>query len=470
MRKSKIWEIQPFGVDDPEEIKNIPVEVMTRKEATAFLLGAEDVTTATSRADVKGKEMRKRDQVGVQSPPEPVGEIELWRVAIYDGLKVWIAYTVNGDSQPSKFIHVERWDETKQRTDGSGGTLALGGGSPDGPFKHEVFQPVPNTMLGLPGLASIFDLHAAGVKISRKLVSQLLALKKLLVYSGSGDDAMKVTKAQDQDAIKVRDFKSFATVDVGGTRNELEPGMEMLGQWFQNQGGGVRQLAAGSAQAANTATAATYLQNGASMRLGRFRNRLWMLAARCLEEIAFLSLFADPWAYRELEMPLGPGISVGVVFNRAEIAADAVSFMFDVEPFSVPLYDPTAQQQRIAAFVAFVQPLIPLMQVGMVNPAAVARVGRVDFGLDDVDDLFNLDNMQTMATTALLQQNQQALQPAPVQNIVRNAMQGPAQVQRGAANARGQPGRAGGAGNRPPPAQQRPGAGSARPQPAFAGA
>ena len=442
--------IGQLGVDDPAVAEQLGVDVMTTEEAAAWIAGMNmREYSSDERTGRYARDMRKQGQGSAFHSDEPSGEVNLWRVAIYDGNKVWIVYTPDSENQPKKFLHVERWDETKQRDDGTGQVLELGGGSPAGPFRALTFYPVVNSLIGLPGLAAIYDLHDAAKKISNKLVNQLLSLKNLLLYEKSAaDDAIKVTKAKDLDSIAVRDASKFNVAPIGGTRGELAPGLEMLSAMFGNIGGNTRQVS-GTEQSADTATAATYMQNGANMRLGRFRSRLWKLASDCSEEIAFLGLFADPWAYKALEMPMAPGISIPVVFNRAEIAADAEHFMFAVEPFPTPIFDPMMKAQRIDAFLAFVTNNMPMIQMGILNPLAVARIGRTEYGIDDVEDLLpGLDQLAPTAGQMLMQRNTMGLMPNGIQQMTRQLGQ---MQQQG--------------GGQPPPQGGRPGG----PRPAPAG-
>ncbi len=465
--------VDSIGADIPAEPQ--PVEhptglpVMTRDEATAFLLGLDDRETADTPTRAAKDRMQERDQAGVREQVEgDTHEIDLWRVAIYDGTKVWIAYAPDQEAQPAKFLHIEEWTEVKNRPDGNGGELQLGGGSPQGPFRAAVFQPVPGTLLGLPGLSVIWDLHDASKKLSTKLVNQLMALKNLLLHSRSAaDDAMRVARAEDQQCIAVQDAKSFATVEIGGTRGELETGIDRLGTWFGNTAGGPRQVG-GTEQSASTATAASYLQNGANMRLMRFRTRLWRLGSEIAEELAFLTLFADPWATKELEYQLAPGLMLPVTFNRAEIAADAIDFMYELEAFPVPLFDANARAQAKLMFLDFVLKAMPLIQVGGMNARALGRIGRVDFGVEDVDELFPFNEIAGQAEKAIMMQNAMHLMPSQAQAGMQMAgrMPGPAspnqltgQVQAQAAmRGGGAPGRAA------PSPQQRP-AGPAKTKP-----
>lgn len=424
--RDRLREMVPYGVDDPEAaFQKYGVEVMTREEATTWLLKATDRRTTQSETGIRRRQMKDQDLQGVRDKDQKeTDEIDLWRVAIYDGDKTHIVYTIDGPSQPSKFLHIETWQEENVRNDGTGNPIVVGGGSPDGPFKYLSFQPVRYSLLGLPALATIYDLHEASVKLSSKFVNQLLALKNLLLYSrDAASDAARVARAKDLDSLAVTDASKFTVAQIGGTRQELSPGINVLGEWFGNMGGGIRQIG-GTSESATTATAASYLQNGATMRLNRFRARVQKLTHTIAKELAFLGLFADPESYRVMQMQLLPGVSIPIEFNRANIMADAMDFNFELEPFSAPVFDPMQMSQRVTQFLGLVTQSAALLQMGIINPQGLARVGRQYYGIDEVDSLFNLDQMtpQYIATVAAAGAMHQM--PAQIQQAVKQQSQG----------------------------------------------
>lgn len=460
VKKSKIALSNSFGVDDHTEAAEFGLPVMTTAEAAEwFALKAEVPQDGTTRSNRAKKSIQKRDQgSAATNRPQQDEEVILWRVAVYNGNECWIVYIADSEAQPDKFIHAERWDAIKKRPDGLGGELELGGGSPLGPFRACSFQDVPGSILGISGIRIIFDLHNSAKKLSSKYVKELLGLKNIFMYKkGAEADAGRVVKARDQDSVAVQDPSNFATIAIGGTRNELVPGMEWLGQAFGNQAGGVRQIG-GSEQSASTATAASYLQNGATMKMSRFRNRIWKLAKDCAKEIAYLTLFADPWAYREMQMEIAPNVDVLVAYNRSKMAADAINFMFDVEPFPVPIFDPSMKAQQATQFLSLVMNFLPGIQMGIINPKGLLKLGRIYYGLEDVNELITLPDTPG-ATQGLMQQNIQGLGPADqqqqgrnnrfagfVQNRIGQAMESAAQGQ--------QPGQPGGVGIQQPKTQQ----------------
>lgn len=419
MKRNKIRTETPYGVDDPAAAyEKYGVEVMTREEATDWLLKLSDRKNVKSETGTRKRSMREKDTRGVRDKEtKELDEIDLWRICVYQGDETFIVYVNDGPTQPEKFIHVERWQDTNIRNDGNGGFVEVGGGTKQGPLKFVSFQGVRASLLGLPGLATIYDLHEASKKISTKLVNQLLALKNLLLYSrDAAGDAARVAKAKDQDSLAVTDASKFQVAQIGGTRAELEPGLRTLGEWFGNTGGGLRQMG-GSEQSADTATAASYLQNGAQMRLTRFRNRIYDCACDVAMELAFLGLFADPKAYRTVQMALMPGVSVPLVFNRANIMADAMMFTFGLMQFPAPVFDPMMMAQRTTQFLGLVMQSLPGIQMGVINPAGLANLGRTCYGIDDIDSLVNLDQFSPQIPLMLASANANLAMPAQLQML-----------------------------------------------------
>jgi hypothetical protein len=393
----------PFG-RDPEELaaagEQPPVPVMSREEAVQYL--------SKLAGQIREQSNLRDDSLSTQNPnierdiADHESEVLLWRVAIYEPGKVWEAYIADDPEQPNKFLLVQRWDGKQTVTDGEGNNLEVGPNSPDGPFDCLYSLPRRRSILGVPGLVHIYDLHKAGVKLSTKLINQLMKMKSVLAYPrGEKESADRIRKSQDDVVIEVTDPRKIITQKYGGADEQLPGAIEMLGSWFGNAGGGVRQMA-GTQQSASLATTASFMQQGAQQRINKFRLRLHRLCARVVTKVAHMAIFANPMAMETIQMQMGVGpngqpIYIPYEFNRAELDADALAFKFDIEPFTAPPMDPVMQSQRILTFLQVVGQNMQWIMQGVMDGPTLLEIGRVYFGIENASQLFpGLSGQQMM--------------------------------------------------------------------------
>lgn len=390
---------------DPEELApgDVPegIEVMTRVEAEQYIGSLQRHGSGWASGDAKSPVARgARDNA-----TDNDDTIQLWYCAIYYGNIVYKAVIADTDGQPGKFLLFER-----------------AYGHPRGPFEFQRITNVSDSLLGVPLLSKIYDLHDSCKKLGNKLVKQLLNIKNLGVANKSNrDDAAAVKKAEDQDLVLLNDVKGITVLPLGGIRPEFMVGLDLLQTQFGNQSGNVRQTG-GTQQAADTATAASYLQAGGQKRIQRSQRRIKRLLDRVVAQIAFLCLFAgEPdrvgSAMRRVEMPLPDGQVIAVVLRTDEMAKDAMEFNFAIQSWNAPPADPMVQARRIVEYLGLVGQMLPLVQLGLIKPAGLISIGRANYGIDNIDELIN-------DPTGMRQQVEAAaFQGVPIPPQVNHAMQ-----------------------------------------------
>lgn len=392
--RSKAIESRTFGRDPEDYMQPMPngqmpegapegIEVMTREEAVAWLSQATDKHAYKSTANDRKVQGMGAKGVAAQDPDKD--QLLLWHVAIYHGDCVYIAYIPDTDSQPDKFLVFEKYKH-----------------HPKGPYAHVTFGDVRGNILGVPGLASIMDLHDAGRRISSKAVKEMLKMQSTLVYSeDASDDAMRVWKNQGDGPVRVRDVSKLTTMVWGGVPKEYYDGMSFLDDRFSHTGSNVR-LTSGSAPDSKTASQDIQKQGNAARRMSLIPKRMRGLMRTVAEMLIYQSIFNNPVGERTVAVPAPDGTTVPVNVNPAEMQADALSFQYDIEPFDYAGTDPLTERNSILQFLEFyMDKLLPGVLQGALKPEAVAEIGRVNFGIDNIEDL--IGNLPSLVQAAAQQ-------------------------------------------------------------------
>lgn len=369
-RKSRLPGL--LGVDPPEYAAlGIPAgtPVMSRAEAAEWL------ASRTPRPD-DGLSGSAQSPEATRPLDEDDETVQLWYAAVYDGNRVYVVIIPDTQGAPPKFLSCRLWS-----------------GHPRGPFEFARVKIVRDSLLGVPLLASIFDLHQAAVKLGNKLVRQLLNLKNLAVADKSNkDDAMTVKQAQDQELVLLNNTKGATVLSMGGTRPELYEGLSNIERQFGNQSGNVRQNG-GTEQAGDTATVATYLQAGGAKRVRRAASAVRGVIGNVVGQFAYRMFFAGPEdavgvpGFHTLEWPVPGDKPIRLTIESPELAADVLDFSFTIDAWGAQTLDPSMRRAAVTQFLELVARLMPLVQVGAVRPEALATIGREEYGIRNVDQI-----------------------------------------------------------------------------------
>lgn len=359
------------GAPRAQELAGVPV--MTREEAAAEL-------QAHGSNDFGSGDMRSPHGVKENDGPPPF--IQLWRVACYEGNSVNIAYIADDDKQPQKWLYYERHV-----------------GHPNGPFSCARARWASDSMLGPPLLSAVENVHSACVKLGNKMIRQLMNMKNLAVAKKENrNDAMRMKKAEDSTICLVDDPESIKPVAMGGITREFPAGLQWLQQQFGNQAGNIRQVG-GTEGGADTATVASFMQQGGRQRLRRTSLKIKRILDDVTAFVAFALVF-DRGAgsvgipgYRQVEFKTPSGEAIPVIMREGleadEQCADILRFTFEVESWATQITDPNMLAARFVQFLDAAGRVMPMVQMGVLKPSAPARMARQIFGLPGADAYFN---------------------------------------------------------------------------------
>jgi len=305
---------------DPEVIKSAP----------RLQMGRINATQADKLAGFQG------------DPYQLVDMIELWEIAVYMGDRTMI-YTLTDLGGNSKWARdpYEFW------------------GPESGPYLKLYFTGVRSNSMPLSYASRILDLHNAGVETSSRFIEGIKNTKLQHIYRpGEEDLADAMMNGGDNEWFK-GDPTSVADVKSGGLIAELEPGMEVIMQLFNNASVS-SQLIGGQADISKTATAATILQGNAQARLTIMKERALKILSKVFEHMAWYQ-DNDPYLDETLVARLPGGVRVELKNTPDLREGKFTDFVFSVEAYAAKPMDPAVKLDKL---IQALQLLPLLMQLG----------------------------------------------------------------------------------------------------------
>lgn len=153
-------------------------------------------------------------------------------------------------------------------------------GPKTGPYTFLSFSPpVPGNPLPVQFAGVWADLHILANRMAKKIIEQADRQKDVIGYKRAAqDDAEELRKAGDGDMIAMDDPTAVQTMHVGGQQQSNELHLSELMQYFNMMAANTEQLG-GSQINAKSATAATLLQQNASIGLSDAQDLLYKAAA-----------------------------------------------------------------------------------------------------------------------------------------------------------------------------------------------
>lgn len=246
-------------------------------------------------------------------------------------------------------------------------------GLKDGPYTFLALSPpTPGNPMPVPPIGVWNDLHVCANRMASKIVEQAERQKDLLFYKrAASDDAEEARNAGDGDAIAVDDPDAMKTASFGGQQNSNETHLAQLQSWFNMMAGNPNQLG-GQAVPANSATAATILQNNSTVALedmkdavyqtaaSEARKRAWYLHTDPLMQVPLTK--RQPMPPQIVQGPMGPTITpptmqeVQVILTPEMRSGDFLDYTFDIMPESMGRLDSRAQFQQGLEFTTKIIP------------------------------------------------------------------------------------------------------------------
>lgn len=299
-------------------------------------------------------------------------------------------------------------------------------GVKEGPYSFlTLTPPVPGNPLPVPSVGIWYDLHVLSNRMAKKIIEQAERQKDIVAYKrASGDDAEELKNAADGEAVAVDDPDAVKVLPFGGQQNSNEAHLASLQNWFNMMAGNPNQVG-GLGVEAKSATAASLLQNNASIGLEDMkdlvyqfaategRRRAWYMHTDPMMNIPLTRRVMQPPFY--IQGPQGPIMTQPPMMNDTQVMltpearrGEFMDFMFDIQPESMGRRD---SRTRFAQAVDFATKIMPaamsaaqaamMLGIPFSAKALILRMAK-DEGIDWMDEVFydpefQMQLMQQMA-------------------------------------------------------------------------
>lgn len=236
-------------------------------------------------------------------------------------------------------------------------------GGERGPYELLRFQPIPDNIMPVPPTAAWLDIHELTNNVLTKTANQARRQKTVLAYGVTGkDDAERIRKAGDGDAIGVADPAQLREIAYGGPDQSNQAMLFTLRDLFSWQAGNLDALGGLSPQS-GTLGQDQLLGASASKRLERMRQEFYTFA-----EHTGQSLGKELWYDPSIEIPLvkrspQSGIEIPMQFDEAEKEGDYFDYNIEIDPYSMQHQAPGEKLNSLAQIIGqFIMPMAPFMQ------------------------------------------------------------------------------------------------------------
>lgn len=284
-------------------------------------------------------------------------------------------------------------------------------GVKEGPYTLLTFTPaVPGNPLPVPLTSVWYDLHVCANMMAKKIIDQAQRQKSIYAYKRSAsDDADELRTAADGEGVAVDDPSAVVPINLGGQLNSNETHLAQLMNWFNLMAANPEQIGGQQVQA-NSATAASILQQNANVGLSDMKDMVYIMAAEEARKRAWYfhtdPMMKIPLTQRQkmppqlIQGPMGNMIiqppteqEVQVILTPEARSGDFVDFTFKIAPESLGRLDSKVRLQQLMQFATQTMPAvmtaaqvamglgIPFNAVGF-----LLKVGK-DMGIDDLDQI-----------------------------------------------------------------------------------
>ena len=320
---------------------------------------------------------RRAEEIGAGNKVEMTPHVTLWE---YYFPKEDIVVTTT-DKQEDRPLSIEEWD-----------------GADAGPYEFLYYTEVPDNSMPLPPAASWKDLVETVNKIYLKEQDNAENSKTVLGYrEGSDEDALKITEAENLQAVSMTDPDAVRDFRFNGVRAENMGFLEQSLQLANSQMGNL-ELLSGSGTQSPTASQDMILSRNASTRLDDMRDVVYERTQAVMERWVFY-YWHDPiridHGVREIpntgiHVPVGGEDEFGMPRGITPTARieNWNRFNFSVEPYSMQVRSP---EERAAAVDQFMlQILIPGMEFWTGNPEILQAYVQMKAKYENMPELLEL--------------------------------------------------------------------------------
>ena len=323
-------------------------------DATALKKLPDDEKKGTNET---GDEKAESITTGSESPTEMFQDyIELWDIWLPQENRV---LTVSMEEQATILREVE-W-----------------AGPENGPYRLLSLREVPSSLMPLPPVAKLMDLHTSENVLYRKVIRQAERQKKFLgVQGGAEEDGERIVDVADGKAIRVDNPKAAEEFSLGGFDQQTLGLVIHIKDMFSWIAGNLDALG-GLGPQSDTVGQDKILTESASKLSADMQDRLVAAVQDILGDLAWY-LWTDPL----IELPIvkrvpGTDIEVLTKFSAEELEGDFLQYNIQIEPYSMQHRTPGMRLNTLTQiFNTYIVPFAPMLeQQGIVvNFEALLRI------------------------------------------------------------------------------------------------
>lgn len=233
-----------------------------------------------------------------------------------------------------------------------------------GPYHMLQLDEIPQNILPLPPVATIFDIHELQNQTYNKIANQVRRQKSVTLVRGSAkDDGDRAIKAADGEGILCDDPKAAVEANFGGPDQRNLAFLLMNRDWFSYIGGNIDALGGLAAQA-GTVGQEELIKQSASVRMDRMQEKVAQWHDEMIGGDIARSVYTDPVReYRASRPAPVPGLSsIPVYFSADRREGDFLDYNFKFAVSSMKRKTPATQLQEIVQTLQMFTPYMPLME------------------------------------------------------------------------------------------------------------
>lgn len=231
-----------------------------------------------------------------------------------------------------------------------------------GPYHLLKFKPVPGQTMGVPPVATVYDMHDALNSVIRKSVRQAQRQKTVLGYrSGKERDAENIRDADDGEIVPMTDTGAVQEFRFGGADGPGTALVMMIRDWLDFASGNLSAIA-GLGPQSETATQDQMILQSASKLVDDMQKRLVRSTTDVCRDLVDY-IIRDDLLNTKVEMR-HPGYpeALLVPLRHKDLPADMTSDDVELDVYSMQYQTPSSRMQTINALLDRVLQAWPIIQ------------------------------------------------------------------------------------------------------------
>jgi hypothetical protein len=219
--------------------------------------------------------------------------------------------------------------------------------APGGPFRVLVLEEVPNSLMPLSPVATLYDLHRAANMAFNKSINQIERRKHFLGISvGSPEDADRITQVPDGHAAKLDSPDGAKEHSLGQFDADIHAFAMQTRELASIQGGNLDALA-GLGPQSPTASQDKMLLSSASQRVSDYQEAVIEFTTDILKTLAWYE-WNDPALNRQFKHTFGgTGVSTRMSLTADTRQARLSEYEIKIEPYSMQRQTPGSRYQAL---------------------------------------------------------------------------------------------------------------------------